>query len=366
MSLPNEKIKVGIVDDNKAIIASLTENLNYGNNTRVVFSANDGNVLLEQLKTCSAEEFPDVIITDVNMPGMSGIEVVRHGKALYPKLKFLMLTVSDDEDTLFDAIQAGASGYLMKDERMSVIIEHVRRLMSVGSVPMSPRIARKTLDLLARSDKTHQTDNTPAEVFNLSKRELEVLNLLVDGLDYKAIAADLEISPNTVRKHISNIYEKLHVSSKAQAIRMMQGASLDVEKNVASKCNIILTDDHQIILDSLEMMISTIPGMKVIAKLNDSRTVLPYLAEHKADLLISDVSMPFLNGIQLADRVHTDFPEIKILMLTVSEDIEQVMQARAVGAHGYVLKKTGKDELTKAIRTVMKGDLYYSDSLLTP
>ena len=218
---------------------------------------------------------------------------------------------------------------------------------------------------MARSDKTHHTDTTPAEVFNLSTRELDVLNLLVDGLDYKAIAMDLGMSPNTVRKHISNIYEKLHVSSKAQAIRMMQGASLDVRKSEINKCNIILTDDHQIILDSLEMMISTIPGMKVIAKLNDSRTVLPYLSEHKADLLITDLSMPFLNGIQLADRVHTNFPGIKILILTVSEEIEQVMQARAVGAHGYVLKKTGKDELTKAIRTVMQGDLYYSDSLPT-
>ena len=72
------------------------------------------------------------------MPGMSGIEVVRHGKALYPKLKFLMLTVADDEETLFDAIQAGASGYLMKDENISVIINHVERLMAAGSVPMSP------------------------------------------------------------------------------------------------------------------------------------------------------------------------------------------------------------------------------------
>jgi DNA-binding NarL/FixJ family response regulator len=211
-------IKVAIVDDNKSTVASMAEFINYSDKTTMVLRAYSGAKLLEELKNCSEEKFPDVVITDVDMPGMDGIEVVRHGKALYPDLKFLMLTVYDDEDTLFDAIKAGASGYLMKDERIPIIIDHIEQLVFNGSVPMSPRIARKTLQLLARSDR-NKSDNLPDQPFNLSKREQEVLQLLVEGKNYKSIASELVISPNTVRKHISNIYRKLHISSKAQAIR---------------------------------------------------------------------------------------------------------------------------------------------------
>src|SRR6187399_2930259 len=207
-------IKVAIVDDNKSTISSLNEFLVYSSKTRIVFAARSGDEFLKLMKALSQEEIPDVIIMDVNMPGMSGIEAVRYGKALYPSVKFLMLTVFDDEDTLFEAISAGASGYLMKDERTSVILSHIESLMTEGSAPMSPRIARKTLDLLAASSKPVKGTQV-VELHDLSSREKDVLYLLVEGLEYRDIGVKLHISPHTVRKHISNIYEKLHITSKA-------------------------------------------------------------------------------------------------------------------------------------------------------
>lgn len=124
-----QKIKVGIVDDNKSIITSLVQNFQYSGKIHVVLTASDGPSLLKQLKSCSNTDFPDAVITDINMPGMSGIELVRRGKALYHDLKFLMLTVREDEDTLLEAIQAGASGYLIKDEKVSSIIEQIEKLV---------------------------------------------------------------------------------------------------------------------------------------------------------------------------------------------------------------------------------------------
>lgn len=361
----NRNIRVGIVDDSKVVVASLTRYLNYADGITVALTASSGKDLLSQLKQCPDAEFPDVIITDVHMPEMSGIEVVRHGKALYPGLRFLMLTVSDDEETLFDAIQAGASGYLLKDVPGDVLAGHIEQLMQAGSVPMSPPIARKALHLLSRTTKQHRTDERPVNTFNLTARETEVLNLLVEAKDYKVIAAELMISPHTVRKHISNIYEKLHVSSKAQAIRLVHDTRHNAGREQTDRnYRIVLVDDHQMILDSLALMLSTISEIHVVAKFSDGRKVLSFLHDHPADLLITDVSMPYIDGITLTRDVHKALPELRILVLTVSESIEQMRHARDAGAQGYVLKKAGRQELTHAIQTLMRGESYFSASLL--
>lgn len=357
-------IKVAIVDDNKSTVASLNEFLSYSPKTKVVFTARSGQEFLVKMKMISPEDFPDVVIMDVNMPGQSGIEVVRHGKAVYPSIKFMMLTVFDDEETLFEAIKAGASGYLLKDERTNVIIAHIESLMEDGSVPMSPRIARKTLEMLATTSKP-VVGTQVVELQDLSAREKDVLYLMVDGLEYRDIGHKLNISPHTVRKHISNIYEKLHITSKTQAIRLMQGNRSSYPESTSAKNKILLVDDHQIILDSLSMMIGTVTDMEVIGKISDPREVLHFLERSPVDVMITDLSMPHMDGLALAKLIRDKIPEIKILILTVSETLEHIQQAKTIGVEGYILKKANKEELSTAIRTIIGGEKYYGQSLIS-
>jgi len=360
------EIRVGIVDDNKSIVASLVQNFQYSGKINVVLTASDGASLLKQLKSCPQSDFPDAVITDINMPGLSGIELVRLGKALYPDLKFLMLTVREDEDTLLDAIKAGASGYLMKDEKISSIIEEVKNLVLHESAPMSSRMARKLLDLISHMENQNSERASKIDGFGLSTREKEVLSLLVKALDYKTIASNLNISPHTVRKHIANIYDKLHVTSKAQVINLVHSNS-PKSKNCkdGEQINIALVDDHQIVLDSLSMMLSTIPGLHIAGKFNDSRDVIPFLKTGAIDILISDINMPHVDGLELAAKILTELPGIKILMLTVSDDHTNLMTAHNLGIQGYVLKKAGKEELHRAICHIMKGkNYYYNDAIL--
>ncbi len=215
------KIPIAIVDDNSRNRLSLQEKINYSSHLEVVLMANDGHDFLEQMKQLAASAYPAVVLMDIEMPEKNGIEAVRAGKQLYPDLNFLMLTVFDDDDKIFEAIKAGATGYLLKDEKVQVIIECILQLVEIGGAPMSPRIARKALDLLGKASLPEKEDQAAGtNDCDLSPRELEVLKLTVDGYEYKAIAEKLFLSGHTVRKHIANIYHKLHVTSKAQAIKI--------------------------------------------------------------------------------------------------------------------------------------------------
>jgi DNA-binding NarL/FixJ family response regulator len=158
------------------------------------------------------------VLMDIEMPEMNGIKTVEVAAQHYPNTKFIMLTVFDDEDKIFEAIKAGASGYLLKDDTTNKIYESIIEVVDLGGAPMSPGIARKALALLSKVQVPQPELNSIPE--EISQRELEILKWLVNGLDYKAIAEKLFISPHTVRKHIGNIYQKLHVNSKAQAIRL--------------------------------------------------------------------------------------------------------------------------------------------------
>jgi DNA-binding NarL/FixJ family response regulator len=215
------KISVGIVDDKSQNLSSFTERLNFSEDIAIDLTASSGNEFLDQLKKLPFRSHPFVVLMDIAMPGLDGIETVRTAKLLYPHVHFLMLTVFDDDDKLFEAIKAGADGYLLKNEKLSVIIDCIVQLSVTGSAPMSPRIERKTLDLLIKASLPG-AENKSAEKtdYALSDRETEILKLTVDGYGYKMIAEKLFISNHTVRKHISNIYNKLHVSSKAQAIKI--------------------------------------------------------------------------------------------------------------------------------------------------
>jgi DNA-binding NarL/FixJ family response regulator len=216
------RISIVIVDDNPQNRISLAERIKPAEEINLLFISDSGNDFLNQMKKLPAGKIPDVVLMDFEMPGLNGSETIRQALALYPDVKFLILTVFDDEEKIFEAIKAGASGYLLKDEKVGVIIEWIRELVEIGGAPMSPRIARKAMNLLMNvsPDQNRELKKDPLFSDELSDREIEVLKLLVDGHDYKMTAEKLFLSTHTVRKHIANIYKKLHVNSKAQALRL--------------------------------------------------------------------------------------------------------------------------------------------------
>lgn len=154
---------------------------------------------------------PDVVVMDIDMPGMNGIEGVRLIRNNFPTVQVLMLTVFDDEEKVFAAIKAGAAGYILKNAQPNKLLHAISEIYN-GGAPMTPGIARKVL-------QQFQTI-LPEEVkdYHLSSREKEVLSLLVDGLSYKMIAGKLNITYDTVRAHMKKIYEKLHVASMTEAV----------------------------------------------------------------------------------------------------------------------------------------------------
>jgi two-component system NarL family response regulator len=161
-----------------------------------------------------AEELaPDVILMDVRMPGGGGIEATRRISELVPGTRVLMLTVSDDPDDLLDAVKAGAAGYLLK-EVTSTEVANAVRAVHAGSSPLSPALADKLMaEFMSLEQRADETPTPP----KLAPRELEVLRLLAQGLTNRAIAEHLGISPNTVKNHVGNILEKLHLHSRTEA-----------------------------------------------------------------------------------------------------------------------------------------------------
>jgi DNA-binding NarL/FixJ family response regulator len=212
-------IKIGIVDDKEQNRASLAEKLAYTGLCEIVLSASNGQEFLDKMNLMKKSAQPEIVLMDIDMPVLNGIEAVAHGSQVFANTRFLMLTVFDDDDKIFDAIRAGAIGYLLKDEKVERIVDAIKEVLESGGAPMSPRIARKALKLLMQSEQD-PAKNGDSESMQLTDREREILKHLVDGLDYRAISGKLFISPNTVRTHITNIYEKLHVRNKTQAIHV--------------------------------------------------------------------------------------------------------------------------------------------------
>jgi DNA-binding NarL/FixJ family response regulator len=210
-------IRIGVVDDKMVNRKTVQRKISSSKEIEIVLEASNGNEFLEKMNELPASGRPQVVLMDIDMPVMNGIEAIAVGTLRFPDTRFLVLTVFDDDERIFEAIQAGASGYLLKDDSATELTAAISEVLTFSGAPMSPAIARKTLSWLKNLPKP-----SPAEsVVNiLSDREIEIIKLMVGGDDYKAIAAKLFISPNTVRVHISKIYEKLHVNSKAQAIEL--------------------------------------------------------------------------------------------------------------------------------------------------
>lgn len=215
---------IAIVDD-KINIRSALESRIADASIRVLFTAENGKQFLEKMAEARKVREPDVVLMDIDMPVMDGIETVRQLKERYPNCRVLMLTIFDEDEKIFRAIQAGANGYLLKDEPVTTIREAILQLMRDEGAPMSPGIARRALNLLTRAkiDLQLPAEKDRFEQFELTEREKEILLLLIEGLEYKEIAVKTALSPNTVRNHVASIYRKLHITSKAQAIRMFSG-----------------------------------------------------------------------------------------------------------------------------------------------
>jgi DNA-binding NarL/FixJ family response regulator len=212
------RLKVGIVDDKSYLRQSLAEKINQTPNAQVVLLAENGEDYIKKLNALPIQDRPSIVLMDLEMPVMNGIEAVCLAKEEFPDVEYLMLTVFEEDEKIFEALKAGASGYLLKDESFENIFDSMLQVLNEGGVPMSPRIARKALAMLRTAKITNQ-ETTKVDT-NLTNRELQILELIVKGLNYQEIAEKLFISPNTVRKHIQNIYQKLHVTTKLAAVKV--------------------------------------------------------------------------------------------------------------------------------------------------
>lgn len=215
-----KKIKIALAEDQAVNRNTFLRKAELMKSCELVFVAANGHDCLEQLKGLPENKKPDVMFMDIEMPGLNGIETITLAHKLYPSIHFLVLTVFDDDDKVFEAIKAGAEGYLLKHENAVVLEEAAYNVIEFGGAPMSPAIARKTLQLLSRSQVEEKQNSSSPLPANISEREMEVLQLMVSGLDAKSISSKMNLSVHTVRKHIANVYEKLHVCSKAQVISL--------------------------------------------------------------------------------------------------------------------------------------------------
>ena len=209
---------VALTEDNSINRNTFMQKIKTYPELNVVFSSVNGHECLEELKGLPHQHLPQVIFMDLEMPEMDGIETIYIAKSLYPQIHFIVLTVFDDDEKIFEAIRAGASGYLLKHEPASVLHDAIVNVMEFGGAPMSPAIARKTMLLLSRSSS--ETPNNATVPKEITERELEILQHMVKGWDAKRISVELNVSVLTIRKHIANIYQKLHVNSKAQVISL--------------------------------------------------------------------------------------------------------------------------------------------------
>jgi DNA-binding NarL/FixJ family response regulator len=210
---------IALTEDNKVNRNTFMQKIQVAGNLQLVFSAENGNQCLEELKGLPHQQLPQVIFMDIEMPEMDGIETIRLAKSLYPEIHFIVLTVFDDDEKIFEAIKSGASGYLLKHEPARYCEMLLSMYLNLEVLPMSPAIARKALQLLGKS-VVAQTSAVNTLPHSITEREQEILQYMVNGWDAKRIASELDLSVLTVRKHIANIYDKLHVNSRAQVITM--------------------------------------------------------------------------------------------------------------------------------------------------
>ena len=200
-------IKTAVVEDIRDIREGLATLINFTEGFRCTGSYRSMEEALARLK----DEVPDVLLSDIGLPGMSGIEGIRIIRERYPQMQILMLTVYDDDDRIFDALCAGASGYLLKRTPPAKLLENIREAMSGGS-PVSPEVATRVIKFFR---EFHTPDR---EDYDLTPHETRLLKLLTEGYNYTTAAAKLGVSYNTIKFHVRHIFDKLQVHSKSEAV----------------------------------------------------------------------------------------------------------------------------------------------------
>lgn len=217
------EITVSIVEDDPQIRESLIELIGRAKGFRCLSNHSNAESALAELPQLK----PDVVLMDINLPGISGIECVRSLKAVAPSIRIVMLTVYDEVGQLFNSLMAGACGYLLKRTSPEKLLEAITEAHS-GGAPMTRKIARKVVQYF------HQLGEASSESHALSKREHETLALLAEGFRYKEIADKLGISFNTVREYVHNVYAKLHVTSRTEAaMKYQQQKSLSATSGIS-------------------------------------------------------------------------------------------------------------------------------------
>lgn len=209
------KIKLAIVEDLEEVIEGLSAFIQQDDEMELMAIFRTAEAAAMELPIIN----PDIVIMDINLPGITGIECIRKVKLINSQIKFMMFTVYENNDQVFEALKAGANGYLLKTTPPHKIIESIKELHQGGS-PMSATIAGKLIQVFLKQ----QTFEANDEAAVLTSREKEVLNLVAKGMLYKEIAEQLGISFHTVRQHIGKIYEKLHVQNKTEAINKVYGS----------------------------------------------------------------------------------------------------------------------------------------------
>lgn len=212
-------IRIAVVDDKIYNRKIITDKLSRNNFFILSFQAVDGEDFLQQMRNIPEDDQPHIVLMDLEMPQVDGVSAIGTASSLYPDIKFVVLTIFDDDDKIFRAIKAGACGYLLKEESGEVINDMLMNLWESGAGPISPSIAYKILQMVQQPDSA-KIEKEAINIFQLSDREKEILQLLSQGLEYKEIGLKMFISPNTVKKHSISIYQKLHVNSRSQALRI--------------------------------------------------------------------------------------------------------------------------------------------------
>lgn len=200
-------VSVGIVEDRAQIREGLVRLINNTDG----FCCSGSYRSMEEALAKLPENIPQILLSDIGLPGMDGIAGIRILKERYPHLIVLMLSVYDDDDRIIEAVCAGASGYLLKNTSTTKLIHSLKEVLS-GGAPMSPEIARRVMELFRQSPPPRQVE------YNLTPHETRLLKMLVDGHNYKTAAAELGLSVNTISFHMRHIYEKLQVHSKSEAV----------------------------------------------------------------------------------------------------------------------------------------------------
>jgi DNA-binding NarL/FixJ family response regulator len=200
------KIKIILYDDNEALGSSIKLMIEEENDLEVTAFFTGAETVIEDIRVLQ----PDVVLMDIDMPNVNGVEAVKNIRKIYKQLPIIMLTVFDDNENIFNAICAGASGYILKRSASEEIPNAIRNVLS-GGAPMTGSVARKVLQMMPANENAK-------EVFDITQHEKMVLQLLVKGYSYKMIAAELTVSIDAVRFHIKKIYDKLHVHSATEAV----------------------------------------------------------------------------------------------------------------------------------------------------